>query len=551
MELGGTDMVLGMDWLASLGNIEANFGKLCLMWELGGQKYSIQGDPTLSNQQVSMKGMMRALKGEGMGFYVQTVQMVAAERYAELTEWDETLGKFEEVFHLPKCLPPRREHDHAILLKPNAAIPNLRPYRPVSYMSQTLAAKAQQKSVYERELMAMVIAIQKWRPYLLGKHFKVHTDQKSLKFITEQRVMGEDQQKWLSKLIGYDFEVKYKPGKENSAADSLSRQMQYSHITTVQSEAWNGLEEEVQRDEKLKGIVQALLADPLSQKGFQLKGGRLYYEGRIVVPKGSPRISWILNEFHDTAVGGHSGYLRTYKRISSVVYWEGMRKRIQEAPPVLIRGDTPGSAVDEISKLTMERNLMIKELQEQLLKAQDMMRNQANKHRREVVYEVGDKVFLKIQPYKMKSLAKRLNQKLSPRFYGPYEIVKRVGEVAYQLKLPDDTRVHPVFHVSLLKKAISASAEPQPLPDCMNEDWYLEPVPEKGMDYRRNDQGDWEVLVKWKDLPEFENSWELAERLKEEFPIFFLEVKEVFEGRGIGRYGRQYVRKRKKEKERE
>ncbi|KAI5416307.1 hypothetical protein KIW84_041381 [Lathyrus oleraceus] len=378
--------------------------------------------------------------------------------------------------------------------------------------------------------------------------------------------MGEDQQKWLSKLIGYDFEVKYKPGKENSAADSLSRQMQYSHITTVQSEAWNGLEEEVQQDEKLKGIVQALLADPLSQKGFQLKGGRLYYEGRIVVPKGSPRISWILNEFHDTAVGGHSGYLRTYKRISSVVYWEEywyntnyhaslkttpFEALYGRAPPVLIRGDTPGSAVDEISKLTMERNLMIKELQEQLLKAQDMMRNQANKHRREVVYEVGDKVFLKIQPYKMKSLAKRLNQKLSPRFYGPYEIVKRVGEVAYQLKLPDDTRVYPVFHVSLLKKAISASAEPQPLPDCMNEDWYLEPVPEKGMDYRRNDQGDWEVLVKWKDLPEFENSWELAERLKEEFPVFFLEVKEVFEGRGIGRYGRQYVRKRKKEKERE
>ncbi|CAI8612830.1 unnamed protein product [Vicia faba] len=266
--------------------------------------------------------------------------------------------------------------------------------------------------------------------------------------------------------------------------------MQYSHITTFQNEAWNGLEEEVQQDEKLKGIVH-----PLSQKGFQLKGGR--------------------------------------------------------APPVLIRGDTLGSAVDEINKLTMERNLMIKELQEQLLKAQDMMRNQTNKHRREVVYEVGDKVFLKIQPYKMKSLAKRLNQKLSPRFYGPYEVIKRAGEVAYKLKLPADARVHPVFHVSLLKKGISASAKIQPLPDCMNEDWYLEHVPEKGMDYRRNDQGDWEVLVKWKDLPEFETSWELTEKLKEEFSVFFLEVKEVFEGRGIGIYGKQYVRKRRKEKERE
>ncbi|KAI5416670.1 hypothetical protein KIW84_041626, partial [Lathyrus oleraceus] len=133
------------------------------------------------------------------------------------------------------------------------------------------------------------------------------------------------QQKWISKLLGFDFEVKYKPGKENNAADSLSRQMQYVHITTIQCEAWEGLEEEVQSDDRLKLVVQALLADPCSQEGFQLKGGRLYHEGRIVIPKNSPRISWILHEFHDTAVGGHSGYLRTYKKIVGVVYWEGMR----------------------------------------------------------------------------------------------------------------------------------------------------------------------------------------------------------------------------------
>ena len=74
--------------------------------------------------------------------------------------------------------------------------------------------------------------------------------------------------------------------------------------------------------------MQVLLADPSSQTGFQLKGGRLYHEGRIVVPKQSPRFAWILHEFHDTVVEGNSGYLRTYKKNSSVVYWEGMRKRI-------------------------------------------------------------------------------------------------------------------------------------------------------------------------------------------------------------------------------
>jgi agmatine/peptidylarginine deiminase len=97
--------------------------------------------------------------------------------------------------------------------------------------------------------------------------------------------MAEDQHKWIAKLIGFDFEVKYKPGKDNSAADALSRQMNYASITTVQCEVWEGLEEEVQNDEKLKEIVQALISDPLSHQEYQLKGGRLFHEGRIVIPK--------------------------------------------------------------------------------------------------------------------------------------------------------------------------------------------------------------------------------------------------------------------------
>ncbi|PNY10828.1 hypothetical protein L195_g007418 [Trifolium pratense] len=93
--------------------------------------------------------------------------------------------------------------------------------RPIAYMSPTLSDRTQQKSVYERELIAIV------------------------------RSMEEDQQKWIAKLLGFDF--KYKPGKENNVVDALSRQMQYHTITTVQCEAWEGLEEEVQQDDKLKG----------------------------------------------------------------------------------------------------------------------------------------------------------------------------------------------------------------------------------------------------------------------------------------------------------
>lgn len=148
--------------------------------------------------------------------------------------------------------------------------------RPIAFMSQTLCDTAQKKSVYERELMHVVITVQKWRPYLLRRHFKVHTDQKSLKFLTGQRIMSERQQKWISKLLGYDLQIVYKPGRENGVADALSRKMQFSDIITVHCEAWDGLEEEVQGDKKLKTIVQDLLGDPTSHPGYVLKKGRLY-----------------------------------------------------------------------------------------------------------------------------------------------------------------------------------------------------------------------------------------------------------------------------------
>lgn len=80
------------------------------------------------------------------------------------------------------------------------------------------------------------------------------------------------------------------------------------------------------------------------------------------------------------------------------------------------------------------------------------MRKNINKHRRDVEFKVGDYVFLKFQPYRFRSLASHLNEKLSPRFYGPYEITERVGKVAYKLQFPQTAQIHLIFHVSQLKR---------------------------------------------------------------------------------------------------
>ena len=72
--------------------------------------------------------------------------------------------------------------------------------------------------------------------------------------------------------------------------------------------------------------------------------------------------------------------------------------------------------------------------------------------RKDIIYEIGEKVFLKVSPWK-KVMRFRKNGKLSPRFIGPYEVIEKVGPVAYRLALPPDLeKIHNVFHVSMLRR---------------------------------------------------------------------------------------------------
>lgn len=71
--------------------------------------------------------------------------------------------------------------------------------------------------------MAVVMAIQHRRPYLLGRRFVVLTNQRRLKELLQQKIVSAEQQNWTAKLLGYNFEIRYKPGKENIGAHALSR----------------------------------------------------------------------------------------------------------------------------------------------------------------------------------------------------------------------------------------------------------------------------------------------------------------------------------------
>lgn len=111
----------------------------------------------------------------------------------------------------------------------------------------------------------------------------------------------------------------------------------------------------------------------------------------------------------------------------------------------------------DLEQWLQERELLSQLIKQQLTRAQQRMKSQADKQRTEQEFNEGDSVFLKLQPYIQSSVASRTNQKLSFRFYGPFKIIQRIGKVAYKLEIPEDSRIHPVVHVSQLKKHVPAT----------------------------------------------------------------------------------------------
>lgn len=93
----------------------------------------------------------------------------------------------------------------------------------VAHNSKTLAPRHQTLSTYEKELLAVIQALEKWKGHMLDKHFQIKSNHFSLKYLLELRISTPSQMKWLAKLMGFDYEILYKKRRENKVADALSR----------------------------------------------------------------------------------------------------------------------------------------------------------------------------------------------------------------------------------------------------------------------------------------------------------------------------------------
>jgi hypothetical protein len=123
-------------------------------------------------------------------------------------------------------------------------------------------------------------------------------------------------------------------------------------------------------------------------------------------------------------------------------------------------------------------------LKDHLQRAQNQQKVQAEKHRIEHTFEVGDLVYLRLQPYKQASIKRSGAEKLQPRFSVHTESNRMVGAVAYELDLPRGSKIHNVFHVSCLKRAIGKHITPIKELPPMDEEGQLVLIPEEILEVR-------------------------------------------------------------------
>ncbi|GAU37387.1 hypothetical protein TSUD_22610 [Trifolium subterraneum] len=522
----------------------------------------------------------------------------------------------------------------------------------IAHFSKKLVPRNQKKSAYFREMLAIAEAIAKFRHYLLGHKFIIQTDQKSLRSLMEQTLQTPEQQEWLHKFLGYDFTIEYKPGKENVAADALSRLMTLSW-SEPKCQFVEQVKTALHKDSQMKEILLKC-ASGKAPIQYTMREGLLYWKQKLVIPKYDdlllkfywPNMKEDILEYVQNCVvcqqakttnNSPAGLLQPLPIPSQI--WEDIGMDFITGLPLSHGYTTIMVVVDRLTKyahfIPMKNDYTSKSVAEafmnnivklhgmpkpivsdrdkvftsafwqQLFRLQgtslamtsayhpqfdgqtevlnkglklflrcfsfhnpkswykalawseywyntafqtsiaieDKLRNsstiyekQADKHRREVKLQVGDLVLVKLQPYRQQSVALRKNQKLGMRYFGPFEIIAQVGNVAYKLKLPENAKIHPVFHVSQLKPFKGETKDQYlPLPLTMSETGpIIQPIAVlQARTIMRGTQKVHQILVQWDQLPVSEATWEDLDALQNKFPTLNLEDKVSFNGEGI------------------
>ncbi|GKB45950.1 putative reverse transcriptase domain-containing protein, partial [Tanacetum coccineum] len=403
----------------------------------------------------------------------------------------------------------------------------------IAYASRQLKIHEKNYTTHDLELGAVVFALKIWRHYLYGTKSVIYTDHKSLQHIFSQKELNMRQRRWRELFSDYDCEIRYHPGKANVVADALSRKerVKPTRVRAINTTLQSSIKDRILASQKEASDESAGLQKGLDEMVELRNDGALYYLDRIWVPlKGDVR-TIIMDEAHKSKYSVHPGADKMYYDLRDRYWWPGMKKDIVVYQPEIPEWKWEGIAMDFVTKFPktssghdtiwvivdrltksarfqpmcedykMERLARLylnesvsrhgvpisiisdcdsrftsrfwqsmQEIKDRLKAARDRQKSYADRKRKPLEFSVGDYVLLKVFPWKgVVRFGKK--EKLALRFVRPFEIIEKVGPVAYRLDFPKELDgVHDTFHVSNLKKCLVDPTLQVPLDEIRVDD---------------------------------------------------------------------------------
>ncbi|XP_057846650.2 uncharacterized protein LOC131056314 [Cryptomeria japonica] len=555
VHIGDTDVVLGIQWLRSLGEISLNLQTMELKFQSDGKKIVLRGMSNGGPRVVSFKRMARLICHDQAEWVAECMILPASPvetKRDHPPDVQSLLTKKSKVFaDLPPGPPPERGSEHIIELKEGAKPVITTPYRYPKRQKDEIEKNIQELLEMgfirpsKSPFASVVVLVKKKDVMPFGLNNAPATFQSCMNRIFQNQLRRfvliffddiliynktwEDHLKHLEEVLSI-LESESLFAKASKCEFGMEELLYLGHIISAEG---------VKVDpEKIKAVVEWPPPENLTQlKGFL---GLCGFYRRFV--KGYSQNAAPLTDL--TKKGAFC-----WSEKAQIIF--DKFKKIMSSCPVLaipdfskpfeLRCDASGEGVGAV--LMQDKHPIVFESRK--LRGVERTYSIYDKEMLAIMhalakfrqYLVGNKFVVKTDhnrlkhfmhqkdlnerqqkwPYRQSTLKKSGVEKLKPRFYGPFRVIRKVGAVAYELELPSDSRVHNVFHVSRLKKALGhnvvASSQLPPL----DEEGQLVLIPEEILDFRERSlrkRTIREYLVKWKNLPMEDATWESDEILQ-------------------------------------